>query len=65
MCCWELTVLGKAIAQTMVQNLICTDFIDPVTNRRIDKFDEKLQKQLDDTNFVDDVVADFYIGDVD
>ena len=33
--------------------------------RRIEKFDEELEKRLDDTNFVDDVWADFYIDDVD
>ena len=48
----------------MVHNVIRTDLIDPVTKRRIDKFDEKLEKRLDDTNFVDDVGVDLFIGNV-
>ena len=64
-CCWVLTVLVKAISQTAVQNVILADLIDTDTKWWIDKFDEKLEKQLDDTNFVDDVGADFYIDDVD
>ena len=30
----------------------------------IDKFDEELEKRLDDTNLFDDVGADFYIDNV-
>ena len=32
--------------------------------RQIDKFDEELQKQFDDTKFVDDVGDDLYINNV-
>ena len=32
---------------------------------RIDKFDNELDKRLDDTNFADDVRAGFYIVSVD
>ena len=45
--------------------MIYTNLIDPDMKWRIDKFDEELQKHLDDKNFVDDVRADFYIDDVD
>ena len=45
--------------------MICNDFIYPDMKWRNDKFYEELEKRLDDTNFVDDIRADFYIDDVD
>ena len=62
---WVLTASGKVISRTNVHNVIHTTFLDPDMKWRIDKFDEKLQNRLDDTNFVDDVGADLYIGDMD
>ena len=62
---WLLTVLGKVFAPTTVKHVICTDLIDPDMIRRIKKFDEELDTNLDDMNSVDDVGNDFYIDDVD
>ena len=45
--------------------MICNDLLDPDMKRRIDNFGEELEERLDDTNFVDDVGANFYINNVD
>ena len=58
-------VLGKFVTRTIAHNVICTNLIDPDMKFRIDKFDGELEKRLDETNFVDDVGAAFYIDDVD
>ena len=61
MCYWVLTVSGKVFARTTLQHAICNELIDTEMKWWIDKFDEELDKRWDDTNFVDDVEADFYI----
>ena len=45
--------------------MIHTNMLDPYTKGQIEKFDEDLQKRLNDTNFVDDVGADIFINDMD
>ena len=57
-------MLGKFVSRTTLQHVICTEFIDLDTEWRIDKSDEELDKRLDDTNFVDDIMSDLYIDDV-
>ena len=42
-------VLGEVFYRTMVQHVICTDLIYPDMKRRIDKFDEELEKRLYET----------------
>ena len=60
-------VLGidGAVAWTTEQYVIRTNLLDPEMKGWIDKFDEELEKRLDDTSFVEDVGADLYIDDVD
>ena len=48
----------------MVHQVICNDLIDTYMKLWVETFDEELEKRLDDTNFVDGVGGDFYIGDV-
>ena len=64
MCYWVLTVLVKVVARNTLQHVIFNALIYPDMKRRIDKFDEELEKLLDDTNFVDDIMSDLYIDDV-
>ena len=65
MCYWVLAVSVKNFVWTTVQHVICNDLLDPDMKRRIDNFGEELEERLDDTNFVDDFGANFYIDDVD
>ena len=60
-----MTVLGKLVTQTTVNHVICTELLDTDMKGRIDIFYEEIEKRLDDTNFVDDFGANFYIDDVD
>ena len=48
-------MLGKCFFQPTVQHGIHTNLLDLDTKRRIDKLDEKLEKWLDDMNFVNGV----------
>ena len=64
MCYWLLTLSGKTVDRTTVQYVIHTDLINTDMKWRIEKFEEELEKWLDDTTFVDDVGVDFYIDDV-
>ena len=57
-------VSGEFFNHATVQHVINNGLIDPDMKLRIGKFDEELEKRSDDTNFVDDVRADFYIDDV-
>ena len=57
-------MLEKVVAQNRVHTVICTDLIDPDMKPWIDKFDEEVEKQLDETKFVDDFGADLYIDNV-
>ena len=58
MCYWLLTVSVKFFAWTTVQPVIHTKLFDTNMKGHIDKFDEELEKRLDNKNFVDDVEAD-------
>ena len=58
-------VLGKVVSRTTVQHVICTKLLDLDTKGHIEKFDEELEKWLDDTNFVDDEGDGFYINALD
>ena len=61
----DIDGVGKVDAQNTVQHVIYTNLLDICTKGQIDNFDEDLEKRLDDTDFLDDVRADFYIDDMD
>ena len=51
MCYWIMPVNGQAIAETTVQHVTRDDMLDPTVSKSIEKFDEALNKRLDDANF--------------
>ena len=55
MCYLVVTLLVKFVFGTTVQHVNCTNLIDPDMKWLIDKFDEELDKQLDDMKLFDDV----------
>ena len=65
MCYWLLTGSVKVVSWTTAHQVIHTYSEDPDTKGRIGRFDEELEKRLDDIKFVDDVGDDFYIDDLD
>ena len=65
MCYWVLILSGKVVTQTTVKHVTRTNLLDSDMKGQIEKFDEELEKVLDDTNFFDDVRFDYYINDVD
>ena len=64
MCYWVLTVSGNVVSRTTVQHVSRDDLLDPAMKERIEDFDKDLVKRLDETNFTDDVGAEFYIDDI-
>ena len=52
MCYWIMPVNGQAIAETTVQHVTRDDILDPTISASIEKFNEALNKRLDDTNFI-------------
>ena len=58
-------VSGNVFAWNTIHHVIFTDLLDIEMKGGIDKVYEKLEKWLDDTNFVDNIGADLYINDVD
>ena len=58
-------MLDKVIVLNIVHTVIFTDLLNTDMKGWIDKFDNNLEKRLDDMNFVDDVRSDFYINNMD
>ena len=63
MCYWVLTVSGNVIARTTVQHVNRDEYLDLVMCERIKEFDEKIEKRLDDTNFVNPEARELYIDE--
>ena len=49
MCYWIITVSGKLVSKTLVEHVIRDDYLNPEVKKQIYKFNDKLDKRLDDT----------------
>ena len=65
MCYWVLLVLVHVNSQTTVQHVTRDEPLDPSMAERVKKFDEDLDKRLDDTDSVNPEVGKLYIGEMD
>ena len=65
MCYWVLLVLVHVNSQTTVQHVTRDKPLDPSMAERVKKFDEDLDKRLDDTDSVNPEVGKLYIGEMD
>ena len=66
-CYWLITESGKLISKTSVEHITRNDMLASGTKQQIDTFNMKLDKRLDDTNFIVDGFAGFdsaYLNDV-
>ena len=52
MCYWLITESGKLVSKTSVEHVIHDDYLNPEIKKKIDEFNEKLDKRLDDTKFL-------------
>jgi Reverse transcriptase (RNA-dependent DNA polymerase) len=53
MCYWILPVSGHVIARTTVQHITEIEQLDPTTKQRIEDFTTRVNRVLDNTNFID------------
>lgn len=68
MCYWLIPVSGIPIASTAVQHVTADDMRDHDIRQRVEQFNQRLAKRLDDTNFeinADRNPDDVYIEDID
>jgi hypothetical protein len=64
LCYWLLLESGKVIARTTVQHVVRDDYLNDDIRREIERFDELVDKQLSDQNFIADARdGGFYIQD--
>jgi hypothetical protein len=52
LCYWLVTDSGEVVSKTSVEHVTHNDYLHEDTRKRIEKFDEKWEKCLDDTNFI-------------
>ena len=49
---WLITDSGKLGSKTLVEHVILDDYLNPEVKKKIDGFNDKLDKRLDDTKFL-------------
>ena len=67
MCYWLITESGKLISKTSVEHVTRNDMLSSVPKQQNDTLNTKLEEQLDNKNFMVDIVAGFgsaYLDDV-
>ena len=52
MCYWLITESGKLVSKTSVEHVIRDDYLNSEIKKQIDKFNDKLDKSLDNTKFL-------------
>ena len=52
MCYWLITDSGKLGSKTLVEHVILNDYLNPEVKKKIDVFNDKLDKRLDDTKIL-------------
>ena len=52
MCYWLITDSGKLVSKTSVVHVICDDYLNTEVKKKIDEFNEKLDKRLDYTKLI-------------
>jgi hypothetical protein len=52
LCYWLITNSGQVVSKTSVEHVTRDDYLHEDTKKRIERFNEKLEERLDDTNFI-------------
>ena len=52
MCYWLITEYGKLVSKPSVEHVIRDDYLNPEVKKKMDEFNDKLDKPLDDTKFL-------------
>ncbi|KAI2495965.1 Reverse transcriptase (RNA-dependent DNA polymerase) [Fragilaria crotonensis] len=63
LCYWLLLESGKVIARTTVQHVVRDDYLNDDIRREIERFDQVVDEQLSDQNFMAEGHDGFYIQD--
>ena len=63
-CYWLITDSGQIVSKTLVEHVTRDDNLQLGTGKKIEEFDEKLEKRLDDSNFTIQGDEGLYIEDI-
>jgi hypothetical protein len=64
MCYWLITDIGQIVSKTSVENATRDDYLQAITMKKIEEFDEKIEERLDGSNFTIKGDEGLYLEDI-